>query len=82
MPAIRWVFPNPVTYIYVYVQCVVFSMVHSRARLRIPLTARQTAYFSQVAVAMTNATDSSIAHTPQKEKKKKKKEARLEVRII
>ena len=46
--------------------CIVFSIVHSRAHLRKTLTVRQTAYFMWVGVALTNAADSSIAHTPWK----------------
>ena len=47
-------------YVYSYV-CIVFSMVRSRAHLRITLTARRTANFTQAGVALTNAADSSIA---------------------
>ena len=57
-------------YIYLYV-CIVFFMVRSRARLRITLTARQTAHFTRARVALTSAVDSSIAHTHTVEEKEK-----------
>ena len=50
-----------------------FSMVHSRARLRIALTAQRSAHFTWVGVALTNTTDSSIAHTLWKKRNKLKR---------
>ena len=46
-------------YLYMYV-CIVFSMIHSRARLRIILTARRIGHFMQAVVALTYAADSTI----------------------
>ena len=54
--------------IYIYL-CIFFSMVRSRAYLRIALTARQTADFTWAGVALTNAADSSITHTQWKKRK-------------
>ena len=50
-------------------------MVRSHARLRITLTARQTGPFTRAGVALTNAADGCIAHTPWKERKQIKEKA-------
>ena len=50
-------------------------MVCSRACLRITLTARRTAHFKRARVALTNASDSSIAHIPRKKRKQIKEKA-------
>ena len=52
-------------------------MVRSRARLQITLTVQQTAHFTRAGVALTNAVDSSIAHTPWKKRKEIKEEAEM-----
>ena len=73
-------------------------MVHSRACLRITLTAQRMAHFTRVGAALSNTVDSSIAHMPWKKSKPKReggnrrekpdemspkyKRARLEVRIF
>ena len=80
--------------------CIVFSMARSRTCLLrtclLTLTSRRTAHFVWAGVALTNATDSSIAHIPRKKRKQiiekagmgertrqnELKKARLEVRII
>ena len=73
---------------YLYV-CIVFSMVCSRARLRITLTVRRTAHFTQAGVALTNAVDNTHCRIRGNKLKRrrererdKKEEARMEVRII
>ena len=52
-----------------YVCIYSFLLVRSRARLRLTLTARRTAHFMWAGVALTNATECSIAHTPYKKRK-------------
>ena len=72
-----------------------FFMVRSRVRLRITLTVQPTEHFMWAGVALTNAADSSIAHTPLKKMSSRdrerearqneseiQKKAMLEVRII
>ena len=44
-------------------------MVRSRVRVRITLTVQQTEHFMRAGVALPNAADSSIAHTPLKKRK-------------
>ena len=55
-------------YVCMYV-CCCFSMVRSRTRLRITLTARRAGHFTWEGEALTNAMDISIAHTHTVEEK-------------
>ena len=61
----------------------IYSIVRSRACLRITLTAQRTAHFKRAGVALTNTMDSSIVHIPWKKSKQIKEKAGTgEVRII
>ena len=71
---------NNCMYVCMYV-CIVFSMVNSCARLPITLTAQRIAHFMWAGVALTNAWDSSMAHTPRKKRKQIKEMAGLGERI-
>ena len=71
---------NICMYVCMYI-CIVFSMVHSCARLPITLTAQRIAHFMWAGVALTNAWDSSMAHTPQKKRKQIKEMVGLGERI-